>query len=264
MHIPLLGPVVDRFTGALLRRSEVTVGTAGLRFICRGDAGGVAINLLRHGVYEKALVDFLTRNLRPGGRFLDVGANIGYFTLIAGAIAGPGGRVCALEPDSMNFRFLTENVRRAGLRNVTALPFAAAGRPGWKSLFISSENPGDHRLALMPGERRRRVTVRVVRVDDILPEKSLDFAKVDVQGAEPLVLEGMRETIENSPDIVIAVEWSRPHYEAFGWSPGSFLQLLELLSLRPAVLERDGTERDLPGSRELESDAIVTLLLRRA
>ena len=92
----------------------------------------IGLHLVADGVYEPELASFLRDHLRPGGVFVDVGANVGVFTVMAARMVGPSGRVIAIEASPRVYPYLAHNVRTNGLENVCARDCAAA----------HEENPG--------------------------------------------------------------------------------------------------------------------------
>jgi FkbM family methyltransferase len=149
----------------------------------------------RYAPQETALLGAL---LRPGGTFVDVGANWGYFTLLAAHRVGDAGRVVALEPDPRLFRLLEENLLRSGAWNAVPLPLAAAERAGTLVLAGHDADAGNWGLSsLVAGtadEGARRFPVEAARLDDVLDElgiERVDLLKLDVEGAEDRALRGM-------------------------------------------------------------------------
>ena len=97
----------------------VEVGGAKL-WVDPSTAGGIVPWLLIDGVHEPAETRTIREQVPPGGSFVDVGANIGYYTVLAAIVAGPGGRVYGFEPEPVNFRTLKKNIELNGLKNVVA------------------------------------------------------------------------------------------------------------------------------------------------
>lgn len=136
-------------------------------------------------------------SLPPGGTFVDVGANWGYFTLLGAHAVGPGGRVVALEPDPRVYAELRANVARNGLGTVTVLPVAASDRAGEAVLSGFAEadrNRGVSSLVAAPAGASSSFPVRTAALDELLDGLrigSVDLVKIDVEGAEELVVRGM-------------------------------------------------------------------------
>jgi FkbM family methyltransferase len=139
----------------------------------------------------------LRASLPNGGTFVDVGANWGYFTLVAAHAVGSAGRVVALEPDPRMHAELAANLARNGIRNVTALAVAAADRAGEATLSGYAEadrNRGVSSLVAAPAGDAPSFAVRTAPLDDLLDELGIgavDLVKIDVEGAEELVVRGM-------------------------------------------------------------------------
>jgi FkbM family methyltransferase len=147
----------------------------------------------RYAPVETAMV----RRLLPrDGVFVDVGANLGYFVLVGAAAVGPGGRVVALEPDPRMAAELEENVRRNALAQVAVIRAAASDRAGTAALSGYAEEGGNFGTSTLLAEGGGTMfDVPCAPLDDVLDERGIsavDLVKVDVEGAEPWVLRGMR------------------------------------------------------------------------
>ena len=179
------------------------------------------------GEYEPATARVFKSLLRPGATFLDVGANAGYFSLLASRCVGPTGRVWAFEPVPVTREELSKNVRLNGFQNVRIFEQAISNTPGTASFSVG---PTDHRgtsslRELTDGSAT--LTVETARLDDLLqhePDASakesgavaceagseerqkVDLIKIDIEGAEYLALQGMTECLKRDrPDLVIEV-----------------------------------------------------------
>ena len=130
--------------------------------------------------------------------FVDVGANIGLYTVVAGHCVGPTGKVIAFEPQESLRELFWENVKGNGLGNVVLEPVALGGTAASSNLFQVSENDGQATLRLRPNEQSvgpdQIVTVR--RLSDALRDRgirSVDGMKIDVEGGELEVLQGFED-----------------------------------------------------------------------
>ena len=132
---------------------------------------------------------------------LDVGANWGYFTLMAAALMPASGRVLAFEPDPRMHALLRRNVQLNGGQGVEALPVAAGAAAGTVTLAgydEAAENRGVSRISADASGGEATFSVAAVTVDAVLQARAIEFAdlvKVDVEGAEDMVLAGMEKTI---------------------------------------------------------------------
>jgi FkbM family methyltransferase len=155
------------------------------------------------GLGDRAERALLARLVRPGMVAVDIGANIGVYTIELARRVGPNGRVYAIEAEPRNSKLLMRTLAEAGLDSVEVRHVAAADRSGWMPLYVSTLDRGDHRI-FPADEERAMTTVRAVTVDDLLAdEKRVDFAFIDVCGAEAAVLRGMRRTLARNPSLGI-------------------------------------------------------------
>jgi FkbM family methyltransferase len=162
------------------------------------------------GQWEPNLTAFLTRRLRPGDGFVDVGANIGYFALLAAALVGDHGAVVAVEASPRIHRALLDNIRRNRRANIRALNVAASDRHGSVDLYRGTPgNQGTASLLPAPG-REKEATVAAVPFDELLHDADVATArviKIDVEGAEaPIVRRILARIGDFRPDLEIVVE----------------------------------------------------------
>jgi FkbM family methyltransferase len=146
--------------------------------------------------------------LRPGDVFYDIGANVGFFSLIAGRIVGESGSVCAFEPHPQNASAVRENVGLNGFKNVR-LSEIAIGRGSRSDELLMTAWDGGGTLATsvaQPAALVGRTAVQVWSLDDYIEAEQLPrptFVKIDVEGAEMEVIEGMSKTIARDKPILI-------------------------------------------------------------
>lgn len=176
--------------------------------------------------YEPLTTAAFRKAVRPGGTVLDVGAHLGYYTLLAGKLAGPSGRVHSVEPCPENRVFLEENLRLNRLDNVVLHPLAAGGRCAERSLQITASSDS-HGFYPHPLARTvETATVPEAPLDEIITGP-IDVAKIDVEGAEFEVLAGMRRLLRESPSLEIGVEWAPACLVSAGQDPASLPGLLQ-------------------------------------
>jgi len=167
--------------------------------------------------------------LRPGMTFFDIGANLGYYTLLASKIVGSGGEVHAFEPAPVQFRHLSLNVRINRSKNVRLNNLALAERSGDRELFLSDGwNQGVHSFAKIPGSAHSRL-VQCISLDEYVDGTGvaqIDVMKMDVEGAELLVLSGGKRTLAGLHPRVIIFEACDQHARAQGYTTSEVKQLL--------------------------------------
>jgi FkbM family methyltransferase len=202
--------------------------------------------LVLDGLWESHVTDWLQHTLEPGQVFVDVGANIGYFTLLGGGLVGPGGRVVAVEAHPRLSELLRRNVIINGLhRSVTTFALAAWSTSTDLELHMrenfasnsSLGSAGAEALARL-GDTEEMVEVHAVALDDLLADvPRVDVIKVDVEGAEVHVFTGLARTLDANRDITIMFEWSPEQITGVGDDPGDLVALLEGHGFRFRLLE---------------------------
>lgn len=192
------------------------------------------------GEYEPATTALLNRLVRPGDTFLDIGANAGYFTLLAAKLVGPTGAVHSFEPLPSLAQQLRANLDLNGFRQCTTHDVAASDKADTCTFY---SGPRDHTgvssLRALEGPSETMV-VSTARVDDVLKGVScVSFAKIDVEGAECHVLEGMQGILQRfHPGLV--VEITPTHLAGMQRSVEQIEELLRPLGYRTFVIEHHG------------------------
>ena len=164
--------------------------------------------LLRDGYFEPYETTLIESEVKPGDVVLDIGANIGYYTLIFARLVGDKGRVYAFEPDPTNFRLLKKNVRANGYHNVIFVNKAVAEATGPLSLYLCPDNKGDHRIFASEDDRAA-IPIQATTLDEHFAEYQgkIDFIKMDIQGSEGRAVRGMQELLRRHHDVKIITEF---------------------------------------------------------
>lgn len=156
--------------------------------------------------YEHETTLLLMQKLKPGDFFVDVGANNGYYSLLASSLVGPGGHVFSFEPNPSSYQRLLNNLRHNSVTNVTPFNAALTDIQGDALLYFHRSRDGQN---TMVRESESSVRVRTMRLDDVVSGKSPNIVKIDVEGAEVLVLRGMAGILNSQKDLGLIVEWAR-------------------------------------------------------
>lgn len=201
----------------------------------------VALWLWKLGWRESAETRAVRRFVSRGMHVVDVGANIGLFTLLMSRLVGSRGRVWAFEPDPSNYRALAENIHSNRVSNVQARAQAVGASGGIARLHLSMANAGDHRIYSPPNESRPTVSVECVTLDSVLSSESpIDFIKIDIQGGEHQAILGMRKVWEASPSLMVLLEFWPGGLRQSGTNPEEFLESLRLIGGRVRRVRPDG------------------------
>jgi FkbM family methyltransferase len=209
---------------------------------------------------ERALV---RRFLRPGDIFVDVGANIGLFTVIAAPLLGPAGRVYAFEPYTPSFDRLRENICLNGYENVECVPLGLSDHPGPADFTVSLDGFDAWNSLGKParGERLARCTIECTTWDQFNRERGLQnrvsLLKIDVEGWETRVLNGGRETFTGRGAPPVLIEFSDSAARHAGSSCRELYGLIHDLGYQLYSFDLDGA---LTRERLRETYPYVNLL----
>lgn len=204
--------------------------------------------------YEQLESLVVTSLLRHGMHCVDLGANSGHFTMLMALYTGGTGRVLSVEPDPIMLARCRTNVWSNGMRTVELL-CAACGSPRVSRLYLDAGGGGDNRLVQYDGEDRSYVLTPVLslnQITDLLPERRVDFLKIDVQGAEPEVFASGDAFFARTPDLGMLVEYDPYALEGFGHSGRQVTDALHRLGFHVFILNsRMGRLLHLPAGKTI-------------
>ncbi len=174
---------------------------------------GIAPHLIMDGFWETWLSKCLANIIKPGDVCIDVGANFGYYSVLMSALTGEKGLTIAIEPNPDVCRLLrsTANVHN---RHFEIVEMALSSKAGEVVLSIPDNYFGDASIIARSDRTsapKKKSLVKTISLDELVLKSNLDkvdVIKIDVEGVEPLVFEGMQQTIANNPDLKIVVEYS--------------------------------------------------------
>ena len=160
---------------------------------------------------------------------VDIRAHNGYHALMFAKIVGDEGTIYAFEPCSHNFSLLVKNIKLNGYKNIFPVKMAVYDKVGTARLylFISSEG---HSLQV---KRSRHIVIETTSLDKFFEDKGyrVDFIRMNVEGSEPKVLDGMHKILSLNPHLIIATEYNEADLIASGCSPEKFLDKIRDLGL---------------------------------
>jgi FkbM family methyltransferase len=237
------GSVLRRFT--TIHRAPITVNGWKM-YVAGQSAAGFAytLNLLTNR-YERGTTRIFERTLRPGAVVVDVGAHVGYYTLLAARLTSPEGKVYAFEPDPANFALLLENLELNQAANAVAIPKAVAEETSNARLFQDPLNSDRHTLCpLAAGEDSpHSISVPTTSLDEFceaLGWPRIDLIKMDIEGAEPMALRGMQRTLRRCAVRWLVVEFNPLGIEAAGMAPENFLMEVACAGYALSEILNDG------------------------
>lgn len=223
------------------------------------------------GSWEPETTAIFERLLQPGMNWVDVGANVGYFTLIGHKLVkNGGGKTFAFEANPRTHAFLSDNVRlnwyfddmrveqKAVYRCSQRLAFSAPEKYNVNASIAQFE-PGNWERAL---DTVSTFEVDAVSLDDYFGDTRIDFCKVDVEGAEVFVLEGARALMARNPRLQWLLEWSPNQMVQCGSSPAALCELIHSLGLECRADDQD--VRPLSATQLLDIHQTTMVHLKRA
>lgn len=218
-----------------------------------------------HGSWEASEGAFIRRAVREGATFVDVGANVGYFSVLGSTLVGPSGHVVAVEPEARNLGLLRANLWRHGAGNAVVLPIAAHRHRGFVPLRLNEQNRGDHQVGWHEGAS---AFVPCARLDDLLAGVPVDFIKVDTQGVDHDVIAGLTGLIDQNRPLTILCEFWIEGMEERGLDPDAIARDYRALGFELALLDDAGSSRpaspgDLVQAATTSSTRFVNVVLQR-
>lgn len=198
--------------------------------------------------WEPDETSFFISRLREGDTVLDIGANIGWFSLVAAKHVGPNGCVHAFEPRPETAKMLARTLSMNNLRKIISLwEYALADTAGDLSLTWgrNTENPGGSHIAYGDMPDHETVTIRAVRLDDLLPEVTPDVIKIDVEGAEPMVFAGAENALLRGRPVILSEIFPQQLENISGRTAAQYIQQMEMVGYQCYLLENGRPTRRL-------------------
>ena len=195
--------------------------------------------------YEPNVTAVFRERVRPGMNVLDVGANIGYFTMLSASLVGSSGSVTAIEPNPESAKLLEASRRANSFDNVSVLQVAAGRELGLLVLHGSYSNAMTSAIPDDAAAVITSTTVPSVKIDDLIPkDKKIDFVKIDVEGAEYNALLGASEMIKRCRPTIVS-EFSPQTMPGISGVDGrQYLRFLLDFGYTISVIQPDGTLKD--------------------
>lgn len=208
------------------------------------DLHSTPYTLLDFGSYETDETRFLKAVFREGDVFLDIGANLGWYSLVLGRNC-PGSRIFAFEPIPSTVAALEKNIRLNALQNVEPICMGMFNKEDELSFLYAPDVSGATSLKVTGQTRGRTsiqsVTCRTTTLDSFCTERDIvpTLLKIDVEGAELMVVQGGGETLQHTPIILMELlrKWSRE----FGYHPNDVFALLAQYGYGAWVFSADGS-----------------------
>lgn len=193
---------------------------------------GVGVHLLMKGVYEEYATELFRKMIKKGMIVVDMGAHIGYYTLMSARLVGDEGKIYAFEPYPPSYKLLVKNIQVNGYRNVIPVQKALSNKKGKVTLFLDQRVSGNNSLSRdnVP-DLANSIQIESITLDEYFEKDvknlKVDFIKMDTQGAEGLVLQGMTKIIEKNNNLKILMEFWPFGLRNMGEDPQKLLNKLK-------------------------------------
>lgn len=201
----------------------------------------IGASIIRARNYEPHVTALIRRELHRGETFLDVGGNVGYFTMLASSIVGPEGKVIAFEPNPQNLQLIYESQLKNAFLNQTIYPYAASDHSGILRFTTVGSNGGV--VTDSSRDQKHYLLVQSVVIDQVVPDQPINMIKIDIEAHEPFAIRGMENLIKKQrPKIITEFHpWAMRlnNVEA----PEEYLAQLENLGYQLGVIHTSKVEK---------------------
>lgn len=211
---------------------------------------GFSPHMMFDGFWEFWLTKFMADHIRPGDHVMDVGANLGYYTLLMGSLVGPTGSVMSFEPNPAIADLLKSTLTINGFDGRTRFFNAAltdAASKGTLSLFVSDKDPKNATIVAetFVHPTGKTISIQALDINDI-PMTRLDFIKIDVEGSEKRILESLQALKHQyAPKIVAEVNFGRRY---------TYDDIVALIGYKGELLHIDFNSEVMPLTRKMAAE----------
>lgn len=190
-----------------------------------------SLHLSTYGTYDALETALVQKNVKKGDVVIDIGAHIGYYTLLFAKLAGESGKVYAFEPSPANFALLKKNVKTNGYKNVVLEQKAVSNKAGKIRMYLNDLDRTLLSMFDLHGSKNSFETEAIV-LDEYMRGRRVDFIKMDIEGAEYLALKGMRGLLAKNKKIKMILEFGPEMLKKSETNPGDLLEFLEKSGFR--------------------------------
>lgn len=237
IKLPILKSIINHFI-KIATPDIVDIGDGKLIF---NKEDPVMTGWVSFGSFEPETVKLFRQSLKKDMVIVDIGANIGYYSVIASNRVGPNGKVFAYEPDNDNFAFLNKNIEINKLTNTIPIMTALSDSIGERDLYIGDKKCTTHAFSDNMGTGVKKI-VHTDTLDNSLQKYGspiVDIIKIDIEGAEILAIEGMKNTIAKSHNLILFTEFYPKAMRRLGKRPVEYLKRLHSLGFSLYVINEN-------------------------
>ena len=197
------------------------------------------LRLSIRGVHDIDNTEILMNHVKKDQIVIDLGAHIGYYTLMMAKLVGPNGKVFAFEPEPRNLELLQKNISKNGYENVIVVPKAVSNNEENCILYVGQESFGANKIFKPKKtnvQKFKEIKTQTIKLDNYFKENSflekISFLKMDIEGSEIKALEGMKKILESNQELKIFTEINKDALEDSGSDYKKMLRYLEGFNFR--------------------------------
>lgn len=251
-------------------KSDTADVWAGKMFLHPNDG----LRLSIRGTHNEEEAMMVRNNIKKDEIVVDLGAHIGYYTLMMAKLVGQNGKVFAFEPEPRNLELLHKNIEVNSYKNIEVIPKAVSDIDGVCTLFVGQESFGANKIfkpKKTDTQKFDEIKTKTIRLDDYFKEigflKKISFIKMDIEGSEVRALQGMKNILELNENLKIFTEINR---DALEDNNSNFKNMLELLNeydfkfYVPDKKESEWEKVEIDSFEELlENDSVMNILCKK-
>lgn len=217
---------------------------------------GIAPYLIMRGSFDDNLTFFLKKILKPNMIFADIGANMGYFSIIASDLVGENGKVYAFEPDDHNYELLVKNIKLNNCLNIIPIKKAVSDKDGIAKLYLAGNDMDKHSLFVLGEEFKE---VETVALDSFFKDENPNVIKADIEGYESYLLEGSGNIISSDAMSCFVTEYCPELIKRAGRSPINYLKALFDCNLKLYKIGNNGSLLEIDKDFNLTGEKITNI-----
>ena len=189
---------------------------------------GLALSIFK--IYEPNQTEIVKKYVHEGDIVIDIGAHVGYYTLLMAQLVGENGKVYSFEPDPVNFQLLKKSVEINGFENVVLIQKAVSNITDKVKLFLGDDDSAINRIYdAKLGDAKESIDVNSVTIDEYFKENDelINFIKLDSEGSEVKIINGMKQFLSRNKKLVMMTEFFPFLIKKSGDEPNQYLKSLE-------------------------------------
>jgi len=189
---------------------------------------GLALSIFK--IYEPNQTEIVKKYVHEGDIVIDIGAHVGYYTLLMAQLVGENGKVYSFEPDPVNFQLLKKSVEINGFENVVLIQKAVSNITDKVKLFLGDDDSAINRIYdAKLGDAKESIDVESVTIDEYFKENDelVNFIKIDSEGSEVKIINGMKQFLSRNQELVMMTEFFPFLIKKSGDEPNQYLKSLE-------------------------------------